>query len=303
MSKQIPDMKILSPNGSTKFCFLFGNEITHSPSPSIHTQWFMQFNFNVVYLPCQVQNEQSFKNIITSLLNIDNFHGANITMPFKSLILDILQITHSDAVKATGAANTLYKNQSNNWCLENTDVYGIKKTIQSLVPSNYNLIVLGGGGAAASCIYFGTYISQCKQIICFTRNPEKTLHRFPSLSTALTNKKLQILSTTTENINKIKALISNNNYNVIVNSIPPENELNKICSTELLETNEQAKESLFIELTKILPVEKLCYFDMSYRNTFNLQYSKDNGIKCADGMLMLKEQARESFFLWTGVRP
>jgi shikimate dehydrogenase len=287
MSKQEQNMKNLSPNGSTKFCFLMGSDIANTRSPALHTAWFVSLNLNAVYLPCSIQGEESFKNTFSSLLKIGNFCGANITMPFKSLAVEMPDLVLSHAVKAIGAANTLYKNKEGGWSLENTDIIGIKKTIESLVPRNtpYNMILLGGGGAAASCIHYAEHLdSSCQQVICLTRNPEKTKGRFPNLKTG---RKLRIFNLDLDSIDKVRQLVVDEALvTLVVNTIP------------------DTEKDLLVQIARIMPMKNFCYFDMLYKNTtVNLEFARSQGIPCVDGLLMLEEQAKESFFLWTGIRP
>ncbi|MES2614862.1 MAG: hypothetical protein V4591_05555, partial [Bdellovibrionota bacterium] len=270
---------------------LFGSELKNSPSPALHTNWFHQHGLNVIYLPCQIQEEKIFKSTLSNLLSVDNFQGANITMPFKSTVVEILNIDRSKDVLSTGVANTLYKNQSNKWGLENTDLTGIAKTIKNLIPenANYNLIVLGGGGVAASCLYFGDELdSQCQKILCFTRNPSKTKARFPLLRK---NKKLQLMDSNFDNTNEIKKITSNKDaFLLVINTIPAEN------------AQEDQKNNLLIQLTKLISINQICYFDAIYKRTPNIELAERFGIKCLDGSMMFEEQAKESFYLWTGIR-
>lgn len=292
MSKQNHNMNFLSPNGSTKFCFLFGNEISNSPSPIMHTKWFIFYQLNMIYLPCQIKATQHFKKALESLMKVENFHGANITMPFKNEVSKILNISRSKIVKETSAANTLYKDRSNNWCLENTDIYGIKKTVENLLPcnTNYTLIVWGGGGAAASCIYYGEFLDpNCKKIICVTRDPSKTLKKFPQLKTY---KKFQTINSNFKNTIEINELfLDKNSYALVVNTIPA----NQI--------QHNSEDNLLIQLIKIFPTKQICYFDMNYKDTFNIEIARNNKVQCLNGIVMLEEQAKQSFFLWTEILP
>ena len=47
----------------------------------------------------------------------------------------------------------------------------------------------------------------------------------------------------------------------------------------------------------------LCYFDMSYHSTKSVELCAALKIRSALGKLMLQEQGRRSFELWTGLRP
>jgi shikimate 5-dehydrogenase len=50
-------------------------------------------------------------------------------------------------------------------------------------------------------------------------------------------------------------------------------------------------------------IDSTWYFDMIYRKTEPLKLAEKLGIPHLDGNCMLLEQARHSFFLWTGIMP
>ena len=184
MINMISQSNSFIPDGKTKFCFLFGSNIAHSLSPAMHSKWFQGNNLNCVYLPLQIQSENEFISTLKILTTIQGFIGGNITLPFKHCALQLIFVSQSKAVKATKAANTIFRNHFGQWCFENTDIKGIEASINYLIqPSEtFEMIVLGGGGGAASSIYCGVENKNCTKIICLTRNPEKTLTSFDYLN-------------------------------------------------------------------------------------------------------------------------
>ena len=51
------------------------------------------------------------------------------------------------------------------------------------IEKSYDLIVLGGGGASASCLYYSEFLSSfCQRIFCVTRSSKKIMDRFPAIS-------------------------------------------------------------------------------------------------------------------------
>lgn len=282
------NMKNLSPKGTTKFCFLFGKEIQNSLSPGLHSGWFQRYGLNTFYLPCQVQSEEIFKSLLFSLLETDNFLGANITMPFKNSLSNSSKLILSDTVKTSGSSNTVYKNSQNQWTLENTDIYGIEKTILSLIPekTNYQMVILGGGGAAASCAYYGEHLSlYCQKILCLTNTPEKSYAKFPVFRDS---KKCKMFSYKNHNYTEILTYIENYPC-IIVNCTPPNSNF------------EQNKNNIFISLIKKITAELTYVFDTNYSiNKASMSLNKHH---FCNGLLMLEEQAKKSFFLWTGKKP
>ena len=286
MSKQITNQAKFSPNGSTKYCFIFGNFLKNSPSPTLHTQWFYENQKDIIYLPYQIESEIHFHEAISSLLKCNNFHGANITMPFKNSILSLSNIKKSAFVSKSSVANTLFKNEANEWCLENTDIDGIKLSIETLIPENtkYNLILLGGGGTAASCSFYAQHINTfCQKVLCFTRNPAKTREKFPNLDA---NSNTTLLAESFLSEEKIQSL--NSNFpTLIINTIP----------------NQNINNNPLIKLLNFSLSKQIYFFDVVYTKTETFKLAEKMGIKCLNGELMFKEQARKSFYLWTGVYP
>jgi shikimate dehydrogenase len=284
------------PDGKTKFCFLFGSNIVHSLSPAMHSTWFQSNNLNCVYLPLQIQDEKEFLTILKSLTLLQGFLGGNITLPFKNCALKMDFVKQSEGVKATQAANTIFRNQLGQWCFENTDIKGIEASIHELVAphESFEMIVLGGGGAAATSIYWGIKNRNCSNIICITRDPEKTLKNYDYLDN---EKKFSIYKLDYENIN----LLLNNIPNklgkiVLINTLP-------LGLDDVKSVGSYGEENFFaLEIIKKLSYENCCYFDLIYNDTKAIKFANEKGIKNINGKLMLKTQAKESFLLWTGVQ-
>ncbi len=283
------------PNGETKFCYLFGANIQHSLSPEMQTKWFIKHNQNAVYLPFEISDEKDFLQIIQNIIHTKNFIGANFTLPYKKSILAIHSFEPSTTVEVIQAANTLYKDTMGKWYLENTDIVGIRETIKYLNQENdsYIAIVLGGGGAAVSAIYESILNISCKQVLNFTRNPEKTLASFPFL-----RKQNKYSIFPFEEIkNKTTLNFLNEGIKVIlINTLPLGIEHTKNLQGSYLQDNVYAR-----EIIDLVTNPYFCYFDMIYTETKALKVASKKGFKVIDGKLMLRAQAKESFYLWTGI--
>lgn len=282
------------PNGKTKFCFLFGSRIEHSLSPGMHTSWFQKYGLNCIYLPLQIQEESEFISLLEKLILVDGFLGANITLPFKNSVLNLGSVQKSAGVQATQAANTIYKNQMGVWSLENTDLKGIEASIFQLIPYNetFKIIMLGGGGAAATAIYFGIDNKNCENIVCLTRNPEKTTKKYEYLKQ---EKKFIIKELNLENIEKIvsEELFKSGKI-ILINTLP-------LGLKDGKSIGSYGEENVFaIELIKKLKNKELCYFDLIYQDTSAILLAKEKGICHINGKFMLTTQAKESFFYGQG---
>jgi len=287
---------------SRNFFYLFGNKLVSTFSQKMHNLWLKNHDINATYKNYIIHEPQEFIQVLTTLKSDQNFLGGNVTMPLKQTLVKEFKNTfkYSKTVKNTASANTLFRDHLGSLSLENTDVIGIKKTINILCPKNIcfeNTIVLGGGGAAASCIYALLDEKISNQIMCITRNPLKTENNFDE-STFLRNSiKHHILS-----INHLNGVISNKletNVSDIINSTQP---ILIINTMPLGATSMYIKQNKFCCSILEKRVNNLTYFfDLVYENTDACLFAQKHRIPFINGMHMLKTQAKESFKLWTGI--
>lgn len=127
------------------FFAVFGNPVWHSKSPQIFNSFFTQKNIDARYfriLPASVKN-------IPVIIKYLNLKGVNITSPFKTEIIKILDEISLVAEKVN-AVNTI-KLTKNKLIGYNTDVYGVGNIIKKY--SFKTALVLGAGGAANAAIF------------------------------------------------------------------------------------------------------------------------------------------------------
>lgn len=125
---------------------IFGNPISHSLSPQLHTLFAKQFNMEMDYQKILVPLD-AFKKTIDDFRKLGGL-GANITIPFKTQAFEYAdQLT--DRAKLAGAVNTfIFKN---NICIgDNTDGVGFIRDLKnnSFSLREKNILILGAGGAA-----------------------------------------------------------------------------------------------------------------------------------------------------------
>jgi len=139
---------------------VIGNPIGHSLSPLIHNHWMKKYRlFGSIYEKRKVE-EKDLKNIIKEIRD-DEIIGVNVTVPFKKLIIPLLDDLHSTA-KKTESVNTLFK-VKNKVVGYNTDEPGFAQTMWELFPDKdskiftslkgKNIFILGAGGVTSSIIY------------------------------------------------------------------------------------------------------------------------------------------------------
>jgi shikimate dehydrogenase len=210
--------------------------------------------------------------------------------------LELEDLKKSEIVKKMKAANTVYKNNLGEWCLENTDVKGIEASILKLIKTNesFEMIVLGGGGSAAAVIYCGLVNKNCKKIFCLTRSPEKTLKHYEYFKN---ENKISVEHLNDEIIEKTISVSNQTSHKKIIINTLPLGLLEKDSNESYREENPYA-----ITLIKRINSKLCCYFDLVYENTQGIKFAQTKGVKCLNGKLMLTTQAKESFFLWTGIK-
>ncbi len=128
---------------------LIGKLLKHSFSKSYFTQKFQSLNLSYSYELFELEN----LNEISDLLKKPDLKGLNVTIPYKTAILNYVDDL-SPEVKTIGAANVLVK-RNNQWIAYNTDVIGFEKSLKEFISdfSNMKAIVLGNGGASKAVVY------------------------------------------------------------------------------------------------------------------------------------------------------
>jgi len=129
---------------------VIGNPIDHSLSPKLHNYWIKKNNLNAYYEK-RLINENELKSIIQDIRD-DKLQGANVTVPFKNLIIPYLDEL-SDEAKKTQSVNTIYKN-NNKIIGHNTDIAGFKLALRytKYDVRNKKVLILGAGGVVSSIV-------------------------------------------------------------------------------------------------------------------------------------------------------
>lgn len=301
-------------DGRTQLLALFGRDIAHSLSPSLHNQWLTEKNKTACYLCLPSQTKEHFLTLLSGLLWCQNFLGGNITVPFKADVLSLSDLQADERVKAIGAANTLFRSQispmqleakqstsagrdkshsrltvaapeisdsTSKWTLTNTDVDGILATVDPWLSMNpaAQVVVLGAGGAAAAALYALTHEKKFMDIIVACRQTERahpTCLRYASRCVQL-NQLLQSLSGV-----RVKPTL-------LINTLPlgHHGEHNPVAQALITGTLAHQPSAHF-------------FFDMVYRDTPAVLTARSVGISAQNGELMLRIQAEHSFKLWLG---
>jgi shikimate dehydrogenase len=252
---------------------VFGNPISQSKSPFIHTLFARQTGQQLEYGRLQPEKE-GFKQAAVEFF-ASGGKGCNVTAPFKE---DAYQFADrlTERAELAGAVNTLKKLDDGQIIGDNTDGEGF---VQDLLQYHVSLkgasiLIIGAGGAARGVIQ-PLLMQNPKQLVIANRT-----------------------------FDKAQALVK------IFQSYGPiaAKEMKDVCEPYDVVINSTSA-SLYKELPNISDAifsEKTVSYDMAYGQgltTFN-QWAQQSGAAFTyDGLGMLVGQAAESFMLWRGIRP
>jgi len=252
---------------------VFGNPISQSKSPFIHTLFARQTMQDLEYSKCE-PNEGEFLEAVKRFFDKGG-KGCNITAPFKEEAFQFADRL-TERAKLAGAVNTLKKLDDGEIIGDNTDGEGlVQNLLQYQVPlAESNILLIGAGGAARGVV---------KPIL--EQNPKKLtiVNRTFEKAEQLANIFSPFGPVTSERIESVGGP-----YDLIINS----------TSASLYKTVPDISTEIFSSTSVA--------YDMAYGSgmtSFN-HWAKENGaIQVYDGLGMLVGQAAESFMLWRGLRP
>ena len=137
--------------GSTSAVGIVGWPLDHTLSPVIHNAAFRALGLDWIYLAWPVPGER-LKGAVEGMRAL-GVMGANVTMPHKKPVLDLLDQVSGDAV-AVGAVNTIQR-LGDVLIGHNTDIDGFSQFLTHEAgcnPAGKDAVVLGSGGAARAVV-------------------------------------------------------------------------------------------------------------------------------------------------------
>ncbi|MGR5559234.1 shikimate dehydrogenase [Vibrio fortis] len=252
---------------------VFGNPISQSKSPFIHTLFARQTNQQLTYISQQPE-PGDFLNAAKDFFG-NGGKGCNVTAPFKE---DAYQFADrlTERAQLAGAVNTLKKLDDGEIIGDNTDGEGLVQDLlqHQVVLKDARILLLGAGGAARGVIK-PLLDHSPRQLVIANRTASKA-------------QLLAEMFTSFGNVSGIGLDEANEGFDVIINS----------TSSGLSGELPQVSAEIFTPTSTV--------YDMVYgsgHTVFN-RWALDNGVHAAyDGLGMLVGQAAESFMLWRGLRP
>lgn len=254
---------------------VFGNPISHSRSPEIHSLFAEQTGQDVIYERQEVPLG-TFDQAAKAFLD-GGARGMNVTVPFK---LDAYDFADSltERARRAGAVNTLARSAEGIVLGDNTDGAGMVRDIVDNLGwaiANKSVLILGAGGAVRGVL-------------------EPLLAQRPA-SVIIANRTVAKARELAEHFSDLGAVeafsfeaLEGRRFDLIING-----------------TSASLGGDLPPLPDNIVTPETCCY-DMMYAKgptVFMVWAASAGAAAVSDGLGMLVEQAAESFYLWRGVRP
>ena len=261
---------------------VIGNPIEHSQSPLVHNHWIKKYKLiDSVYEKRKIE-VKNLNNKIKELKD-GKIVGANVTVPFKKLIIPYLDELHNSAID-TQSVNTIYK-ISNKIIGYNTDAIGFLKTIYDYynfaTPElavdfpRRDFFILGAGGVTPSII----------------TSLQPLVGRSPG--------KIWVSNRTKKNADQLKKMFPNIEL-IKWGSHPP-----IFCDIIVNTTSIGLKKDDCININFTSIDKKTLFYDLIYnpKETRFLKDARIRGNKTINGQMMFLNQAKEAFRIWTNITP
>jgi len=245
----------------------------HSRSPLIHNYWIKQHKLNAEYRREAVPPEK-FEEFITHLRD-HGYVGANVTVPHKEPALKLSQ--PDERARAVGAANCLWYD-GDTLRSTNTDVEGFLANLDQVTPGwdrgLESAVVLGAGGGARAVI-FALLTREVGRIYVVNRARARAQAMKKKFGARV---HVAGWEETTGLLGGAGLLVNTTTLGMVGQ---PPLEINLRCPASLV-------------------VADLVYAPLV---TSLLAAARQRGLRTADGLGMLLQQAVRGFQLWFGVRP
>lgn len=254
---------------------VFGNPISHSKSPQIHTLFATQTKQSLIYSTVLAEIGE-FDQAVHDFLQ-HNGKGLNVTVPFKE---DAWRCATKHSIRAlrAGAVNTLKLEDNGDLFGDTTDGTGMVSDLlknHNIQIKDKDVLIIGAGGAVRGVL-------------------EALLEQQPA-SLLITNR------TTRKAVQLAKDFADLGNINGC-----GLDEINEASFDIVINGTSASLQGKLPPLPDTIFNNNACSYDMMYaaEATPFMQWSAQCGVKnIFDGLGMLVEQAAESFFIWRGVKP
>jgi shikimate dehydrogenase len=237
------------------------------------TRVLKHLGINGAYVPFMVKSDNLGQAVQS--LRVLNIAGANVTVPYKEMIIPYLDIL-SEGANIIGSINTIVRN-GDELKGYNTNAIGIMDALSNagFDPEGKSALVFGTGGAARAAVFILNWL-RTNSVFVTGRNDEK-IHQL---------------------VNRIGGEVAP--LNTLMDK-PPAVEL-IVNATSVSSPEESPELASIVEKLKVPGCQLL--LDLNYGRAHNFWYEMAlrNHIRFMDGLSPLAYQARRTFALWTGLQ-
>ncbi|MCW2277305.1 shikimate dehydrogenase [Heliophilum fasciatum] len=173
-------------DGHTAWVALLGNPVGHSFSPAMHNAAFQAAGLNWAYGAYRVEADR-LGEAVRGLAAL-GFRGANVTVPHKRAVLDVLDQIDERAARI-GAVNTIVFDEAGRATGYNTDSDGFIRGLQAdgIDVAGRSILLLGAGGGARA-VAFALIDEGVRQLTIVNRSREAAEGLMAELQAACTDK-------------------------------------------------------------------------------------------------------------------
>lgn len=265
---------------------LIGHPVAHSRSPALQQAAFDTLSVAARYELWDTPPEALAERIAS--LRASDILGANITIPYKTAVRDLLDVIPSEAARLTGAVNAIAREERAEGVRllgYNMDVSALRRVFaeQGLALAGKRLLTLGAGGAARSAV---------AAALLEGAEPWVAARRLDAAETLLAelrvrhggNRPTRALDLADE-----RALTAALRQTALLVNATPIGTLDPVASP------------IPLALLDALP-DDAYVFDMVYNPpaTALVRAARERGLRASGGLPMLLYQGAEAFTLWTG---
>lgn len=263
---------------------VFGNPIGHSKSPDIHRQFAAQTGDDLSYEAILAPRD-GFADSVAEFAAAGG-RGANVTVPFKEEAFR-LAARRTPRAEAAGAVNTLVLG-ADGIVGDNTDGAGLVRDLTAglgIALAGRRILLLGAGGAARG-VLLPLLNEQPAEILIANRTPERA-YSLAALAAgaAGTGGPKRVSGVGFADLpERPFDLVINATSASLAGEVPPISKANFAPQALAYDMMYGSEDTAFIAAVRRIA-------------------SDVGGLRCADGLGMLVEQAAEAYSVWRGRRP
>ena len=244
---------------------VLGRDVSASLSPRIHAAAARALGLDLAYIPVSCPDTDHFVRAVDALEALGAL-GANVTVPYKRVALDLCRQVSSTAAEI-GAVNTLTFSSGGRRHGDNTDGPGLVRALTELPPSVFERVqILGAGGAARAAGWALAQLGVGEVHVTARRNAELVADVAGG---------------------RARTLEAVRGVTLVVSCLPGDGALARQALTD------------WVDMSRRPVVYDLAYGDDAAPSALVVAAQR-RGLVAHDGRALLVEQAALSLSLWTG---